>query len=501
MEIIATYAPQVGADPSAMATELARPPAGATAVELRADLLPPDADLASLVAACPRPVVLTLRSRAEGGMGAEEPTLRRRFFEQAAGLPVMAFDLEAARDLDLVDRPLPRERAILSTHPAAVPADLEAQARTLLGRGTLLVKLAPAVDGLGSLLEVLRVARALGGRPARERRAVVLATGEAGRAARLLGPLLAAPVAFAAWAPERAAAPGQYAADELVALIGHVVGLPSPVFAVLGRPSGRSLSPWMHNAAYRALGLPALFVPVEVSSDADLDLLLQPAGLTALDRLGVRAGGFAVTMPWKEAALGRCSVVAPRAERARAVNTVLPRAGKVLGDCTDIDGITRSLLDAGVDMEGARAVVLGTGGSARAAVVALQAAGCEVAVAGRDGAKATAVARELGVAVIEPSNAGRCSVAVNATPAGAEGAATELLDSLHLASSAAVVDLPYGRGPTRLQELAERSGWTYVGGREVLLWQGVAQLAAMTGMAPPVRAMASALGLVVGEEP
>jgi shikimate 5-dehydrogenase len=62
-----------------------------------------------------------------------------------------------------------------------------------------------------------------------------------------------------------------------------------------------------------------------------------------------------------------------------------------------------------------------------------------------------------------------------------------------------VLDLPYGPAPTLLQSMAESHGWTYVGGRKVLLWQGVAQLAAMTGAVPPVAAMAKALGLAVGE--
>ncbi|HPC84195.1 MAG TPA: type I 3-dehydroquinate dehydratase [Thermoanaerobaculaceae bacterium] len=498
MEIVATYVPPSGADSAALTAELARPPAGATAVELRADLLPPGVDLGPLVAASPLPVVLTLRSRSEGGRGPDEPEPRRLFFERAVGLPVLAFDLEAARDLDLVDRLLSRDRVILSVHPPEVPARLEAQALSLLGRGTMLVKLAPAVEDLGGVLEVLRVARALGRGPAGGR-AVVLATGEAGRAVRLLGPRLAARVAYAAWEPGRAAAPGQYTAEELTAFVGDPAPL-GRVFAVLGRPAGRSLSPRMHNAAYRALGLPDVFVPLEVRDEGELCRLLQPAGLGGVEEVGLRAGGFAVTMPWKEAALGRCSVVAPRAARARAVNTVLPRSGKVLGDCTDIDGITRSLLAAGVGLAGARGLVLGTGGSARAAVVGLQAAGCEVAVAGRDGGKVAAVARELGASSITPSEAGRCSIAVNATPAGTDGAPSELLESLRLAPGAAVVDLPYGPLPTRLQELAEGRGWTYIGGRQVLLWQGVAQFAAMTGMAPPVGAMAAALGLA-GERP
>ena len=500
MDIVATFVPAAGAHSTALAAELTRPPAGATVVELRADLLPPDLELAPLVAACPRPVVLTLRSRAEGGRATDDPSVRRRFFERVAALPVMAFDLEAARDLDLVDRPLPRDRVVLSTHPSVVPADLEAQARVLLERGTRFVKLAPAVDGLDDVLEVLRVAGALGGEPVSQRRAVVLATGEAGRAIRLLGPLLAAPLAYAAWSPDRVAAPGQYTPEELLALVGHLAGAPGRVFAVLGRPASRSLSPWMHNAAYRALGLPDLFVSLEVANSDELGKLLQPAGLTALDRVGLRAGGFAVTMPWKGVAWGYCSVVAPRTARLRAVNTVLPRLGKVVGDCTDIDGITGALLAAQVRVGGGLAVVLGAGGSARAAVVALQEAGCKVAVAGRYRSKVAAMAGELGVEVIEPADAGRCIAAVNATPAGLDCTSSDLLDSLRLAPSAAVVDLPYGPGPTRLQMLAKRNAWKYVGGREVLLWQGVAQLAAMTGVAPSVRVMASALGLVVEED-
>ncbi|HPS78555.1 MAG TPA: type I 3-dehydroquinate dehydratase [Thermoanaerobaculaceae bacterium] len=498
MEIVATYVPRPGAE--GLSTELRRPPDGATAVELRADLLPAGVELAALAGACPLPVVMTLRSRTEGGQGPDEPESRRRFFERAVALPAFAFDLEAARDLDLVDRVVPRERVILSTHPPAVPADLVAQGRELLARGTLLVKLAPAVSSLDGLLAVVRAARALNDRPRKERRAVVLATGEAGRAARLLGPLLGSPLAFAAWGAGRAAAPGQYMPEEIGALVGHLNAPPRRVYAVLGQPVGGSLSPRMHNAAYRALGLPDLFVPIEVQDRAELGRLLQPTGITALDEVGLRAGGFAVTMPWKEEAMWCCTTLAPRAARARSVNTALPRPGMTLGDCTDMDGVVRALTEAGIDLDGARAVVLGAGGSARAAVVALQGAGCQVAVGARDAGRAAALARELNTAVVEPSEAGRCTLAVNATPAGADGSPSPWLEGLKLAPHAAVLDLPYGPGPTVFQSMAESRHWSYVGGREVLLWQGVAQFAAMTLAMPPVAAMAAALGLAVEEE-
>ena len=342
METVATFVP-ASADP---AEELLRPPSGATTIELRADLLGADCDLASLVAIAPRPVIVTLRSRSEGGQGPDDPTERRRFFKRAAALPAALFDLEAARDRDLIDAVIPRERVILSAHfTGGVPADLEERAAAMLTSGARFVKVVPTAVRLADVATVLRLAQALDRGNRKERRAVVFAAGEVGRATRLLGPLFGAPLAYAAWAPGRHGAAGQFLPDELHALVGHLADRPRKLFAVLGSPVGPSLSPRMHAAAYRALGLPNVFVPFEVRDVGELDGLLVPTGESWLDDLGLPAGGFAVTMPWKGEAARRCTLVAPRAGRAEAVNTVLPRADKVLSDCTDIDGITRVLAE------------------------------------------------------------------------------------------------------------------------------------------------------------
>jgi shikimate dehydrogenase/3-dehydroquinate dehydratase type I len=493
MEIVATFVPASGREP---AEELGHPPGGATAVELRADLLATGLDLAHLISASPRPVLLTLRSRSEGGNGPDESAERRRFFERAAGLPALLFDLEAARDRELVDDVVPRERVILSAHfTEGVPADLEERAAAMLAAGTRFIKIVPTAATLADVLAVLRLAQALdrGSRPTR--RAVVFAAGEAGRATRLLGPLLGAPLAYAAWDAARAAAPGQYLPEEMLALIGHLSGRPRRLFAVLRSQVGMSLSPYVHAAAYRAVGLPNVFVPLGVGDEAELDALLRPAGESCLDDLSLAVGGFAVTMPWKGAASRRCTVLAPRAQRAQAVNTVLPRPGKVLGDCTDIDGITRVLAEEGTELSGSLALVLGAGGAARAAIVALKLAGGEVAVAARDAGRAREVAARLGAVAADVEASGRAAVVINATPAGADGRPDPWLESLQLPKGGVVVDLPYGAGPTFLEQLAGTRGWRFVSGREVLLFQAVSQFAAMTGVAPPVRAMASALGL------
>jgi len=492
MEIVATYVPSPGRQP---ADELRMPPDGATAVELRADLLGAETDLAALVAASSLPVILTLRSRAEGGSGPDDPAERRRFFERNVALPVAFLDVEAARDSEVLGAVVPRERVILSRHFAGLPDDLEEMTGALLAANTRFVKVVPNAGSLADALAVVRLAMAFDRGPRAQRRAVLFAAGEAGRLSRLLGPLVAAPHADAAWDEERAAAPGQLTPASLLAVAGHLHGRPRRVFGVIGTPVGRSLSPRMHGAAYRALGLPNILVPIEVTAVSELGALLRPLGESELDALGLPAGGFAVTMPWKEEAAQRCDVLAPRAQRARAANTVLPRPGKVVGDCTDIDGLTRVLLEEGVELGDARALVLGTGAAARAAVVALDLAGAEVAVCGRDGRRAEAVARELGVHAVELAASERFDAVVNATPAGGDGSSSPFLEGLRLPAGAVAVDLPYAPVPTFLEQLATSRAWRFVGGREVLLYQGVAQFAAMNAVAPPVRAMAAALGL------
>ncbi len=490
MEIVASYVP--GGDSAAV--ELARPPAGATMVEIRADLLGGETDVAALVAASPLPAIVTLRSRSHGGAGTDDPAERERFFTRWAGSGAIMFDLEHPADTGLLDRVVPRQQAVLSLHLPSTPDDVAAQARALLGSGAGFVKLVTTAAGAGDVVAVLAALRSLDEGTRGGRRAIMFASGEPGRATRLLAPLLGAPIAYASWGEGRAAAAGQYTPSELLSLVGHLQAPPRRLFAVVGSGVGSSLSPRMHAAAFRELGLPDAFVPLDVADEHELDMLLVPAGESVFDGLGLAAGGFAVTMPWKEAAARRCTLLAPRARRARAVNTVLPRTGKVLGDTTDIDGIVGLLSEEGVDLHGAASLVLGTGGSARAAAVGLDLAGAEVTIAGRDAAGADALARELGL-TSAGSTATAAAIVVNATPAGADGEPSAWLDGLAGEPGTVVVDLPYGSGPTRLETLAGERRWRYLGGREVLLYQGIAQFAAMHGMAPPVRAMAAALGL------
>ena len=141
MEIVATFVP---GSPRREAEDLRHPPEGATAVELRADLLGNEPNLAPLVAASPLPVVVTLRSHAEGGERPDDPPTRRRFFQKTASLPVALFDLESGRDRELVGSVIPRERVILSAHfSGGVSPEVERQAEAMLSVGTRFIKVVP----------------------------------------------------------------------------------------------------------------------------------------------------------------------------------------------------------------------------------------------------------------------------------------------------------------------------------------------------------------------
>ncbi len=175
MEIVATFVPSVRGDP---AEELRFPPAGATMVELRADLLGTGSDLGGLIGASGLPAIVTLRARAEGGEGPDDPALRRGFFERVAALPAALVDLEASRDGDLVGAVVPRERVILAAHVGAgTPFDLEERAAAMLAVGTRFVKIVPEARSLADVEAVLRLAHALDRGRRGDRRAGVFASG------------------------------------------------------------------------------------------------------------------------------------------------------------------------------------------------------------------------------------------------------------------------------------------------------------------------------------
>ncbi|HEX5005257.1 MAG TPA: hypothetical protein VFV65_08065, partial [Gemmatimonadales bacterium] len=149
------------------------------------------------------------------------------------------------------------------------------------------------------------------------------------------------------------------------------------VFALLGQPVSHSLSPAMHNAAFRVLGLDAVYVPLPCSAE-------QVPGL--MSALAAAGGGGNVTVPHKQTAAGALGRPSPRVTQLGVCNTFWWEDGQVCGDSTDVDGVQAAVRALGVDPEAW--LVVGTGGAARAVVEAARLAGARIAVRSRVPARA-----------------------------------------------------------------------------------------------------------------
>ncbi|MCK9897466.1 shikimate dehydrogenase [Frankia sp. AgB32] len=262
---------------------------------------------------------------------------------------------------------------------------------------------------------------------------------------------------------------------------------------MLGAPVDHSLSPVLHGAAYRELGLAVRYTAIHCA-EADL-----PA---ALDRLRTEPGwlGASLTMPLKTAVLDLLDKVDPTAAAIGAVNTVVVGdGGHLAGYNTDVVGIgvaVRRVLRQGVP---GQPLVLGAGGTARAAVAALAASGCpHVAVVARRPAAAAELAQvgeRLGIRVtplpwelLATGLPAGPDLAIATTPAGA----TDRLAARRWPASCQLVELLYHPWPTELAAAAYRAGARVAGGLEILAAQAVGQVEHFTGRTVPAAVLLAA---------
>jgi len=493
MDWIVSLTPEVSDDPLAA---VASPPDGATVVEIRLDLFP-DLDLRSAISACPLPVLTTLRSTVEGGRGSDDPAIRAEILAAARDAGSALIDLEHARDRVLINSiGLAPEQVVLSWHdPQGTPDDLETVVAALHDSPARIVKAIPTATSLADLERVLALHQRFNYRRSHNRRLIAFAMGSIGIASRYIAPLLGPPLSFAAWLDGAGAAPGQLTVARLEAEIGHLNGPPQRLFGVVGRDVSRSLSPALHNAGYRALGLPDLFIPVSVPDQEELIELFSDLGTTLFDRIGLAAHGWAVTTPYKDIAAAAAEMVAPRVRRAETANTLVLREVGMAADNTDADGVVASLLSIGIDARGRTAVVQGTGGAARGAAVGLHLAGADVFLRGRDAENTREFAEMLEIEGLEPgAMPNGAEILVNATPLGTLPDDASPFTDDEIDGVAAVVDMVYGASETTLIAKAGAAGVPTADGKTVLAHQAFAQFAALTTRIPPKDAMLKAIG-------
>lgn len=269
-----------------------------------------------------------------------------------------------------------------------------------------------------------------------------------------------------------------------------------PRLAVLGQPVSHSRSPAMQTAALAELGLGESWTygAIEVAPERFAELV------RSLPEDGY--AGANVTVPHKLAAVAVADEASAAARAIGAANTLSFTAGSIAADNTDAIAIADAI---GEPVAGKRALVLGAGGSARAAIWALRAAGAEATIHNRTASTAAALASEFGVQLERPTtNDERLDltsydVLVNATTIGLEQASSheptsDDLKALPIAADSlserqVVVDLVYGPHETALTSHARERGSRVIDGLEVLVRQGAASLRIWTGLEPPLETM------------
>jgi shikimate dehydrogenase len=259
---------------------------------------------------------------------------------------------------------------------------------------------------------------------------------------------------------------------------------------VIGWPVAHSLSPTIHNAAFIAMDMDWVYVPMPVPPGG------LPAALAGLPALGF--AGANVTMPYKTEAAELSDTRSEDAERLAAVNTLVVGPDGLAGHNTDAPGFDRFLRrDAGFDPEGRSALIFGAGGAARACALALARAGlARLTVALRDAVRVRGLERSIeglgtDVSVIRFDEAGSAAVdlVVNATPLGAHG---EELPLPPLHADLLVVDLLYRPSSTPMQTAARAAGAPAFGGLGLLLHQAALSFELWTGQPPPLAVMSAA---------
>lgn len=274
--------------------------------------------------------------------------------------------------------------------------------------------------------------------------------------------------------------------------------------ALLGDPVSHSLSPRMHAAAFRERGLRWAYVAFRVRPE---DLGAAVAGLRALGFAGAN-----VTLPHKVAVCQLADELDGSAARCGAANTLVFSEGRVLAFNTDVAGVRRALDEEGVAARGLRVAVLGAGGAARAACVALGEAGAGlVTVVARRTPAGQALCDRMGEEFPETRFEVRpfedaalrevlreADMVVNATPVGMHPREDEspVREGAWLRQGQVVFDMVYNPPETRLVRLAQQAGARTVGGLSMLVHQGAASFELWTGSPAPIDAMKRAVGLL-----
>lgn len=399
----------------------------------------------------------------------------------SSGFPLADLEIESAEQMlpqQIADLRATGVALIVSYHDFHATGDLEAVTVRIARFQPEFAKIVPTAQTLADNLSLFRLLA----RSGQSQPIVGITMGEYGQISRVLGPHFGSAFTFASTAQGEESAPGQLTARTLLDLYRvNQIDPATKMYGVAGSHVHSSLSPLMHNTAFRCQEVNAVYLPLQVDAVDDL--------LTLVRELPI--DGLSVTMPYKQQIMPHLDRVDALSRRIGAVNTVLRMAdGTLHGFNTDVAGITDPL-ERRLRLKGARVLLLGAGGAARAAAFGLVDKGAKVAIVNRRHEAAQTLAEQAGATVLRREELARehFDALVHATPLGMTGYSDAAPLSPEEMRADLVFDLVYNPIETPLLRMARELGLSVISGLEMFVAQGVRQFEIWTGTTAPVDQM------------
>jgi 3-dehydroquinate dehydratase/shikimate dehydrogenase len=399
----------------------------------------------------------------------------------AAGFHIVDVELESAEAVKKGELQKLRDTGvalIISHHDFNATKDLDGIYKRIAPFQPDFIKIVPTAKSLVDNVTLMRFIEHMDDHS----NIIGICMGDAGIISRVLGVRAGSVFTFAAASIGEETGPGQIAARTLIETYRiEQVDAATKVYGVAGNPIRSSLSPIMMNTAFRRETVNAVYLALQANKLSDLLKLIHEIPIQ----------GLSVTMPLKQEIMAHLEKTDPLSAKIGACNTVLrAQDGKLYGFNTDVAGITGPL-EKRMSLRGAKVLVLGAGGAARAAVFGLRDKGAEVFILNRTSETAQKLARQSGSKTIKKDAVAKTSfdAIINATPIGMAGIkAPQMLEAKDL-NTKLVFDLVYNPLETPLLRLARQKGIPIITGIEMFVQQGARQFEIFTGKPAPEEEM------------
>lgn len=458
-------------------------------VELRVDWLRTRPDIGRLLKDRPTPVVVTCRRKEDRGLwrGTEEQRLATIREAIVSGAEYVDVEVDVAKQ---VPRYGDTKRIVSYHNFENTPEELFDIYEKMKDCDADVIKLITMANTPADNVRVLELLETA------EVPTVAFCMGEFGTLSRILCGRYGAPFTYAGFSRERELAPGQLTLTDVRNLYGYNrITKATRVFGVIGDPISHSLSPVLHNAAFRETGFDGVYLPLRIPAE------LLDETIREFNKLKVE--GYSVTIPHKEAALHLSDSADEKSDEVGAANTLFRKDNQWHATNTDYDAIVQTVLeglgsdgDEAVELDSKRVLIMGAGGVARAAAQAMLDQGASVVITNRTRKRSKSLATELDCKFLEWSNRGAemCDVLINCTSVGMHPNLDDSPYEEHwLRQEMLVFDTVYTPENTLLLKQARERGCRTVSGIRMFVRQAAKQFELFTNKEAPLAYMEETL--------